>query len=285
MCRSPKSFKPFWTSSTLSNTVSCSLVGDPSSRSRRGSDGSPTSFEITRRSLRSSWTLCMELRQGVPFATAYKTVVSHANVAEALARYLPPDSKGKGGKGELKGRFKTNQSEVDSDPRKRPGPYRPGTGKATGSQATGQGQQQGAPQCRLFAAGHCKFGSSCKFAHGAQQPPHHAPHKPQPPAVNPAAYRDSSERPHGPVRLVPWSRTPPCFPSPLSPRHQLGSLIPFPLSLPRHSRCLRACQLRCRFHRYEHSKSRNTRSHRSRQASLRKRHSPCPLHSCDQWHC
>ena len=137
--------------------------------------------------LRSSWTLCMELRQGVPFATAYKTVVSQANVAEALARYLPPDSKGKGGKGEVKGRFKTHQSEVDSDPRKRPGPYRPGTGKATGSQATGQGQQQGAPQCRLFAAGHCKFGSSCKFAHGAQQPPHHAPHK---------RPRDSSERPH-----------------------------------------------------------------------------------------
>ena len=60
--------------------------------------------------LRSSWTLCMELRQGVPFATAYKTVVSQANVAEALARYLPPDSKGKGGKGELKGRFKTTSS-------------------------------------------------------------------------------------------------------------------------------------------------------------------------------
>ena len=47
----------------------------------------------------------MELRQGVPFAAAYKTVVSQANVAEALARYLPPDSKSKGGKGESKGRF------------------------------------------------------------------------------------------------------------------------------------------------------------------------------------
>ena len=76
--------------------------------------------------LRSSWTLCMELRQGVPFATAYKTVVSQANVAEALA-YLPPDSKGKGGKGQLKGRFKATQSEAEGDPRKRPGPCRTST--------------------------------------------------------------------------------------------------------------------------------------------------------------
>ncbi|OLP99308.1 hypothetical protein AK812_SmicGene18150 [Symbiodinium microadriaticum] len=51
-------------------------------------------------------------RQGVPFAAAYKTVVSQANVAEALARYLPPDSKSKGGKGELKGLPPKPQTET-----------------------------------------------------------------------------------------------------------------------------------------------------------------------------
>ena len=48
--RSPKSFKLFWTSSTLSNTVSFSLVGDQSSRSTHGSGGSPILFGITHRS-------------------------------------------------------------------------------------------------------------------------------------------------------------------------------------------------------------------------------------------
>ncbi|CAE7905180.1 unnamed protein product, partial [Symbiodinium necroappetens] len=43
-----------------------------------------------------------------------------ANVAEALARYLLPDSKGKGAKGEQKGKFKTVQSESEGNPRKRP---------------------------------------------------------------------------------------------------------------------------------------------------------------------
>ena len=127
--------------------------------------------------VRSSWSLCMKMREGTSFAIAHREVIDNTSVSEALARHLPPDSKGKGDKGG-KGDHKGKSKQPPHDPhRTRSGPYKPSGGAAN----TGQGSS-GAPQCRLFAAGHCKFGSSCKFAHGTQQPPHAVPPRPQAPA-------------------------------------------------------------------------------------------------------
>ena len=124
--------------------------------------------------VRSSWSLCMKMRDGTSFAIAHREVIDNTSVSEALARHLPPDSKGKGDKGG-KGDHKGKSKQPPHDPRRtRSGPYKPSGGAAN----TGQGSS-GAPQCRLFAAGHCKFGSSCKFAHGTQ---HAVPPRPQAPA-------------------------------------------------------------------------------------------------------
>ena len=59
--------------------------------------------------VRSSWSLCMKMRDGTSFAIAHREVIDNTSVSEALARHLPPDSKGKGdkgGKGDRKGKSK-----------------------------------------------------------------------------------------------------------------------------------------------------------------------------------
>ena len=59
--------------------------------------------------VRSSWSLCMKMREGTSFAIAHREVIDNTSVSEALARHLPPDSKGKGdkgGKGDRKGKSK-----------------------------------------------------------------------------------------------------------------------------------------------------------------------------------
>ena len=201
--------------------------GPQSSRSTLGSGGSPTSFEITHSGTHS----CVNFTCAVPGRCAWNSGKASRSrpptrlwfPRQTLRRRLratsPPTPKG--AKGEQNRKFKTVQSESEGNPRKRPGPYRTGTGQATGSQSSGQGQQGGVPQCRLFAAGHCKFGASCKCAHA-----HTAPHKPQPPVMNPAV--------EGQLGAPPPPRAPPVVISgrPPAPPAVSGAVVPNPAVLP-----------------------------------------------------
>ena len=97
---------------------------------------------------KSSWDLAMHLRAEGSFQEGVNKIITSTERHDALAKWMPPDGKGKGkdvdGKGKSKdwlgkGKFRT------------PAPYTPaGTSR---------------PPCRLFANGFCKYGSACKFSH------------------------------------------------------------------------------------------------------------------------
>ncbi|CAE7632238.1 DD3-3 [Symbiodinium sp. CCMP2592] len=118
---------------------------------------------------KASWEMAMALRSGKTFAQAAAEVTSPQAKQDAMSRWAPPDRPTKGnekggekgdkgpGKGKGKGKFG------------RPSPYWSQQGQQFQQQTWPQHQQTaGRPQCRLFAAGYCRFGASCKFAHGSQ---------------------------------------------------------------------------------------------------------------------
>ena len=124
------------------------------------------------------------------------------------------DSKGSKGKAFDKG-FEGGKGKTFQQRHWQSQPYRPSTPSA-----------QSRPQCRLFAQGFCKFGSSCKFAHGQQSALHsHVPHsdasgRRATDLVTPAHITLSS--------LIPYN---PCNPAPSRCADPNPSLLPHPVRL------------------------------------------------------
>ena len=127
-------------------------------------DNPPQKFPQVRNYWKkASWEVAMALRSHRTFKEAVAEVTTAQARQDALSRWAPPDRPGKGGekgkKGDHKGDYKGGKNKWS-----RPTPYWQQQPHQGSSSSFGQQRQQ----CRLFAAGYCKFGSSCKFAHGPQ---------------------------------------------------------------------------------------------------------------------
>ena len=115
---------------------------------------------------KASWEMAMALRSGKTFSQAAAEVTTTQAKQDAMSRWVPPDRPTKGyEKGAEKGKKGDHKGAGKGKPG-RPSPYWSQTQTQPNSWA--QQPQQSCQQCRLFAAGYCKFGASCKFAHGNQ---------------------------------------------------------------------------------------------------------------------
>ena len=115
---------------------------------------------------KASWEMAMALRSGKTFSQAAAEVTTTQAKQDAMSRWAPPDRPTKGyEKGVEKGKKGDHKGAGKGKPG-RPSPYWSQTQTQPNSWA--QQSQQSRQQCRLFAAGYCKFGASCKFAHGTQ---------------------------------------------------------------------------------------------------------------------
>ena len=167
--------------------------------------------------LRSSWALCMELRQGVPVRYRLQDCGVSGQRGRGASTLPPSRLQGKGGKGELKGRLKTTQSEADSDPRKRPGPYRTGTARLQVLRLQVKVSSRGRPSVAcspqvIASSGRLASSRMGRSSHPTTRPTSHSR---QPCTLWP---RDSSERPRRQGRH-------PFFPVGGQPK-QLLSLVP-----------------------------------------------------------
>ncbi|CAE7259953.1 ftsH [Symbiodinium sp. CCMP2592] len=103
---------------------------------------------------KTSWDLAMHMRAEGSFQEGVEKINTSTERHDALARWMPPDGKGKGKDNEGKGKPK-DTGKGGKGKFRQTAPY--------------ESMNQQRPPCRLFAAGFCKFGSSCKFSH--VQPP------------------------------------------------------------------------------------------------------------------
>ena len=128
---------------------------------------------------KASWEMAMALRSGKTFPQAAAEVTTIQAKQDAMNRWVPPDRPTKGfEKGTEKGKKGDHKGAGKGKP-SRPSPYWSQTQTQPNSWA--QQPQQSRQQCRLFAAGYCKFGANCKFAHGNQTQSHGS--VPPPPAA------------------------------------------------------------------------------------------------------
>ena len=119
---------------------------------------------------KASWEMAMALRSGKTFPQAAAEVTTIQAKQDAMNRWVPPDRPTKGfEKGTEKGKKGDHKGAGKGKP-SRPSPYWSQTQTQPNSWA--QQPQQSRQQCRLFAAGYCKFGANCKFAHGNQTQSH-----------------------------------------------------------------------------------------------------------------